>query len=186
MSLLAAIERVLAGPRAFLRRMLIGSALLHDNVVNFNRGLGLSWVNSAREDEAALLPPFLLLAVNGYLRMTRTVENLVAEEQASVQGNAFKSVSDSDFPLFQLLNLREVLFAGNSCFAETRGAPLGEIQQAARGVITNNQTQTNAEIAIAVKKVAQGVVLGNVGNRPIRLQSSAGLQSAFNVPATVS
>jgi hypothetical protein len=114
--------------------------------------------------------------------MTRTVDQLVAEEQASVQGNVFKSVADSDFPIFQLLNLREVLFGGNTCFADTTGAPLGEIQQAVRGAVSNNQTQTNGEIAIALKKVAAGVVLGNVGNRPIQLQSSAAVQHGFNVP----
>ena len=159
-----------------------GAALLHDNVVAFNRGLGLSWVNSARADEEALLPPFLLNAVNAYLRMSRTVEDLVGEEQASIQGNALKSVTDTDFPVFQLLNLREVLFSGNTCHAETTSAPLGEIQQTGRGVVTNNQSQTNAEVAIAIKKMSDGVVLGNVGNRPIQLQASAGVEHAYNVP----
>jgi len=159
-----------------------GAALLHDNVVAFNRGLGLSWANSARADEKALLPAFLLNAVNAYLRMNRTVENLVEEEQASLQGNAFKSVAASDFPVFQLLNLQEVLFSGNTCHAETTSAPLGEIQQTGRGVVTNNQTQTNAEVAIAIKKMGDGVVLGNVGNRPIQLRASAGVEHAYNVP----
>jgi hypothetical protein len=159
-----------------------GAALLHDNVVAFNRGLGLSWINSARTEEAGLLPPFLMLAVNTYLRMSRTVGQLVQEEQASLQGNVLKGVTDSDFPVFQLLNLREVLFSGNTCHAETAGPPLGEIQQAERGVVTHNQTQTNAQVSIAIKKMAGGVVLGNVGNRVIQLQSSAAVQHAFNVP----
>jgi hypothetical protein len=159
-----------------------GSALLHDNTIAFNHGVGLSWVNSARAGEEALLPPFLMNAVNAYLRMSRTVDDLVAEEQASIQGNALKSVADTDFPVFQLLNLREVLFTGNTCHAETTSAPLGEIQETSRGVVTTNQSQTNAEVAIAIKKMSTGVVLGNVGNRPIQLQASAGVEHAHNVP----
>lgn len=159
-----------------------GATQLHDNVVAFNRGLGLSWVNSARQDEDALLPGFLMGAVNLYLRTSRDVSQLVEEEQASIQQNIFKSVADSDLPVFQLLNLREVLFSGNSSHGETTGAPLGEIQQTARGVVTNNQTQTNGEVAIAIKKMSDGVVLGNVGNQPIQLQSSAGVERAYNVP----
>lgn len=162
-----------------------GATLLHDNVFAFNRGLGLSWVNSAREGEAALLPAFLLQAVNAYLRADRTAEGLVEEEQASVQGNVFKSSTAADFPVFQLLNLRELSFSGNTCHAGTTSAPLGEIQQTTRGVVTGNQTQTNAEVAIAIKKMAGGVVLGNVGNRPIQLQASPGVERAFNVPPAV-
>jgi hypothetical protein len=159
-----------------------GSTLLHDNAVAFNRGIGLSWMNSARADEEALLPPSLMSAVNAYLRMSRTVDDLVAEEQASIQGNALKSVTDTDFPVFQLLNLREVLFTGNVCHAETTSAPLGEIQETSRGVVTNNQSQTNAEVAIAIKKMSDGVVLGNAGNRPIQLQASSGVEHAYNIP----
>ena len=91
-------------------------------------------------------------------------------------------ISDTDFPVFQLLNLREVLFTGNTCHAETTSAPLGEIQETSRGVVTTNQSQTNAEVAIAIKKMSTGVVLGNVGNRPIQLQASAGVEHAHNVP----
>ncbi len=159
-----------------------GTTQLHDNAFAFNEGLGLSWTNSAREGETALLPPFLMSAVNLYLRMNRTVEQLVQEEQASVQGNAFKTVANSDFPVFQLLNLQQVLFSGNNAYAETTGAPLGEIQRTARGVVSNNQSQTNGEVAIAIKKMAGGVVLGNVGNKPIQLEFST-VEKAYNVPA---
>ena len=66
-----------------------------------------------------------------------------------------------------------------------RDGPHRSVQQAARGVIANNQMQGNAEVAIAVKKLAAGVVLGNVGNRPIQLQASATVQHAYNVPPAI-
>lgn len=160
-----------------------GNVVLHDNVFSFNSGSGLSWANSAQPGEAGLLPQILMDGLNRYLRTTREADELVQEEQASVQGNVFKA-DGSDLPVFSLMNLNAMSFLGNNCLATTSGVPMGEIKRIVRGAVANNLLQTNAEIAIAIKKLGEGVVVGNVGNRPIQLQLSP-VQTGFNVPAAV-
>ncbi len=163
-----------------------GSCAVHDNVIAFNRGLGLLWTNSARTGEDALLPPFLLAALGLHLRAARTAAQVTQGSQCSLHGNVLESAGDSALPLFRLQNLNELAFTGNSCRAEARGTPLGEIQMVVRGSIANNLLQTTGDVSIAVKKLAEGVVIGNVGNRPIRVQPlGAGIRHDFNVPPVV-
>lgn len=160
-----------------------GAVGMHDNVIAFNRGRGLSWINSARQQDAALLPNFLMVLANAYLRVAKSRDALADEEQAAVQNNVLKA-EDPGVPLFNLLNLTELSFNGNTCRSTSTAVPLGEIQGIGRGVITNNLLNSASEQTLSIKKMSTGVVLGNVGNKGIEVKSlGAEVERGLNVPA---
>lgn len=163
-------------------REVYGEAQFHDNQVTFNRGSGLQWTNSARTDEPPLFPQELVQFVFGLLRVPGKGDDLRRDERASVQGNVFQAETAA-FPLVKILNLDELSFSGNSLSAGGGSAPLAELEAILRGVVNHNQTQTGAALAMRIQKMIQGVVLGNVGNRPIDVPAT--VQHGFNVPAAV-
>ncbi len=162
-----------------------GATTLHDNVFSGNRGIGLAWVNSARPSEDALLPKVLIDGMNLYRRTNFTATQLAQEEQASVQNNVFKTGLEAALPIFKLLNLNQVNFSGNICRVGTTYGSLGEIEGTLSGIIANNMIETNANVAIDIKKMIAGIILGNNGNLPIVVSLSDQIEHGFNIPAVV-
>jgi len=162
-----------------------GAASLHGNTVSRNRGLGLAWVNSAQPGENALLPAALVAVVNLVQRTQLTAAEITDQEQGSVRGNVLEGGGASGLPVFRLQNLTGLAFSGNTCQGTTGGAPLGEIQRITRGLVTDNLLRPAANtVAISIKKLAAGVVTGNVSEGGgIQIQyPSGGVQHGFNVP----
>jgi hypothetical protein len=154
-------------------------------VLAFNRGTGLNWTNSATPDEQALLPQLLIDGMNLYLRTDTSAEELFEEEQASLQGNVFKTLSDAGVPLFKLLNIRNVQFSGNTCHAQTTYGSVGEIESVTQGVVANNLVQTSSEVSIMVRKMSSGVIIGNNGNAANEVTLSGQIEHGFNIPQLV-
>lgn len=164
-----------------------GATTLHDNVFSENRGIGLYWANSARTGEDALLPKILIDGMNLYRRINSTAGQLVQEEQASVQNNVFKTGSETDLQIFKLLNLNQINFSGNTCRVETTYGALGEIEDTPNGIVANNLIETNTKVAINIKKMDAGIILGNNVHPqvPIVVSLSNQIEHGLNIPAVV-
>ena len=160
-----------------------GATTLHDNVFSVNRGIGLIWANSAQAGEDVLLPKVLIDGMNLYLKTKATADQLVQEEQASLQNNVFKTGDEAALPVFKLLNLNQVYFSGNTCDVATTYGSLGEIENTVRGIVANNLLETNSNVAITIRKMSAGVILGNNGNAPIRVSLSGHIEHGLNIPA---
>lgn len=162
-----------------------GTNNIHDNVFSFNRGTGLNWINSAQTGEDAFLAELLLNAMNLYLGTSATAAQLVQEEQASLQNNVFKTTNNANLPLVKLLNIGEVKFSGNSCYAKTSYASLGEIENVVRAIVSNNLLNTDSEVALLIRKASSCVILGNNGSKAIEVKASTHVEHGFNIPAVI-
>ena len=142
----------------------------------------MTWTNSAQPGEQVSLPPWLITGLNLSLRINASADDLVHEEQASVQNNVFKTTGNAGFPVFKILNLGDVNFSGNTCHVQTTYGCSGEIENTTRLVVANNVMQTNARLAIAIRKVNAGVILGNNGNVPIEVNLASQVEAGYNMP----
>lgn len=162
-----------------------GTNTIHDNVFSFNRGTGLNWINSAQAGEDALLSDLLLQALNQCLGTSTKGDQLVQEEQASLQNNVFKSTDNANLPLLKLLNISEVKFSGNSCYARTSYASVGEVEKVNRAIVSNNLFNTNSEVALLIRKADACTILGNNGSKAIEVAASGQVEHGFNIPAVI-
>ncbi len=170
-----------------------GDVSVSDNQIQFQRGVGLAWANGSATPEESPLPASLIANVNFHLARAGLVPEMPAVVSAAeaasvrgrVQGNQFRVIDGADTASFDFLNIQQLDFSGNSCTSGSR-FHLGTIKSVTLGLVSGNTLRTEAEEAMIVCKMAEGIIAGNVGNSPIRRQLSDNVQIGLNVPAVVS